>query len=155
MSKSLARVAAAADTIGLNINIIEMPVSTKTAQQAADAIGADVDQIAKSVILRGQISDAPKLFITAGANRVDTERAANLAGEPLGKADAAFIRETTGFAIGGCAPIGATRPLDAWLDRRLTDFKTIWAAAGTPNHMFEIAPKLLASAAHADIADFT
>lgn len=155
MSKSLKRVSAALVAAGIDTDILAMTVSTTTAQQAADAINVDVDQIAKSVIFRGQTSDRPFLFITAGTNRVDVAKASTLAGEPLGKADAAFIRATTGFAIGGCAPLGATAPIDAWLDRRLTAFPTIWAAAGTPHHLFEVCPKVLSTAANAPVASFT
>ncbi len=155
MSKSLKRVTAALEACGIQTEIRHIEASTKTAQDAADAIAVDVDQIAKSVIFRGETSDKPYLFITAGRNRVDTTLATALAGEPLGKADAAFIRATTGFAIGGCAPLGAIAPLDAWLDTRLTEFQAIWAAAGTPHHMFEIAPETLSAAASAPVAAFT
>ncbi len=155
MGKSLKRVSAALESAGISTDIVEMTVSTKTAQEAADAIEVEVDQIAKSVIFRGTVSNAPFLFVTAGTNRVDAHLASALAGEALGKADAAFIRQTTGFAIGGCAPIGAIAPLQTWIDQRLFDFDVIWAAAGTPHHMFEIAPKTLSDAIAAPIAHFT
>lgn len=155
MSKSLKRVIADAQRLGLEISVLKMDVTTKTAKDAAAAIGADVDQIAKSVIFRGEMSGLPLLYLTAGANRVDPDRAAAMAGEPLGKADAAFIRETTGFAIGGVSPIGHTGAPRAFWDPRLDDFATIWAAAGTPHHMFEIAPATLRHAIGAEIADFT
>lgn len=155
MSKSLKRVSAALDAAGISAEIVEMTVSTRTAKQAADAIGVDVDQIAKSVIFRGSMTNNPLLFVTAGSDRVDVKIASKLAGEPLDKADADFIRQTTGFAIGGCAPIGATTPLKTWIDHRLFDFGSIWAAAGTPHHMFEIVPAALSKAVAAPVARFT
>ena len=155
MSKSLKRVVADAERLGIAISVLKMDVSTKTAQEAADAIGATIDQIAKSIIFRGEKSGQPLLYLTAGSNRVDPDKAAAVAGEPLGKADAAFIRESTGFAIGGVSPIGHTGQTRAFWDPRLSDFASIWAAAGTPFHMFEIAPAVLKDAIDAEIADFT
>ena len=140
MSKSLKRVIATAENLGLQIEAIKMDVPTNTAQQAADAIGADVQQIAKSVIFRGQTSDQVFMFLTAGGNRVDVNRASAITEEPLGKADAAYIREKTGFAIGGVSPIGHTGPVKIFWDETLSQFDEIWAAAGTPHHMFAIAP---------------
>lgn len=155
MSKSLRRVLAASDALDLSINVVEMTVSTKTAQQAADAIKVDVDQIAKSIIFRGETSGCALLFVTAGANRVDPEKAGALAGEALGRADATFIRAETGFAIGGVSPLGHIKPTRSFFDPRLLEFAEIWAAAGTPNHMFKIEPRRLSEAISADIAYFT
>ena len=155
MSKSRKRVAADALNKGLNIEIIEMTVSTKTAQEAADAIGVEVDQIAKSIIFRGMESNRAILFVTAGGNRVDPTAAAKVAGEPLGKADADFIRAETGFAIGGVSPIGHTGPVTAFWDPRLSEFSEIWAAAGTPHHMFAVDPAQLLAAIPAETAAFT
>ena len=95
------------------------------------------------------------LFLTAGGNRVDAGKAARLAGAALEKADAASVREHTGFAIGGVAPLGHLRPIETWLDPRLLAFETVWAAAGTPRHVFEVAPARLAAAVGATVADFT
>ncbi len=155
MSKSLKRVRAQAETLGLLIDIREMTVSTKTAQEAADAISVHVDQIAKSIIFRGAETGSAHLFVTAGGNRVEMGKACKLAGEVLERADAAFIRTETGFAIGGVSPIGHIKPVAAYFDDRLTDFQTVWAAAGTPNHMFEIEPERLAKAINAELSDFT
>lgn len=94
------------------------------------------------------------LFLTAGGNRVDPAKAAALVGAPLEKADAAGVRAATGFAIGGVAPLGLLRPIETWLDPRLLDFDVVWAAAGTPNHVFAVAPEALATAATAVVADF-
>jgi prolyl-tRNA editing enzyme YbaK/EbsC (Cys-tRNA(Pro) deacylase) len=135
MSKSLKRVRAALEVAGLTPDIRETALA-RTAADAAHALGCEVDQIAKSIVFRGEESGRVILFLTAGGNRIDPERAAKLAGEPLGKADAALIREQTGFAIGGVAPLGHLNPIRAFIDPRLSDFEVIWAAAGTPHHVF-------------------
>jgi prolyl-tRNA editing enzyme YbaK/EbsC (Cys-tRNA(Pro) deacylase) len=153
MSKSLARVRSVLD--GLDCDIVEMSVETRTAAQAAAAVGCEVDQIAKSIIFRGEISGKAILFITAGGNQVDAGQAALLAGEPLGKADAALIRAQTGFAIGGVAPVGHLSPPRAFFDPRLADFRLVWAAAGTPRHVFSIDPSDLLAVSGAERADFT
>jgi len=155
MSKSLKRVKQHLAMMGLPIEILHVTVPTNTAQQAADVVGCTVDQIAKSVIFRGENSGEAILFLTAGGNRVDSAKASALAGEPLGKADAALIREQTGFAIGGVSPFGHLKPIRAFLDPRLNAFDVIWAAAGTPHHMFEIAPQTLVEKTGAKVADFT
>ncbi len=154
MSKSLRRVRAALEAAGVAADIREMPDSTRTAQSAADAVGCELDQIAKSIIFRGEQSAAAILFLTAGGNRVDAARASAVAGEPLGKADAALIRAQTGFAIGGVAPVGHLNPIRAFLDVRLMAFDQVWAAAGTPRHVFALDPRILPQLTGAEIADF-
>lgn len=155
MSKSVARVRAALDAAGVAVQILEMSDSTRTAEDAARAAGCAVDQIAKSIIFRAEQSGHAVLFLTAGGNRVDPARATAVAGQPLGKADAALIRAETGFAIGGVAPVGHLRPVTAFFDPRLLDFDRVWAAAGTPRHIFAIAPGMLLDLAGARVADFT
>ncbi|MBD3677048.1 MAG: YbaK/EbsC family protein [Rhodobacteraceae bacterium] len=155
MSKSLKRVRRALEDAGLEPNILEMEAETRTAAQAAEAAGCELDQIAKSIIFRGETSGAAILFLTAGGNQVDATKAADLAGEPLGKADAALVRAQTGFAIGGVAPVGHLSPIRAFLDPRLMEFDTVWAAAGTPRHIFEISPKTLETLTSATLAEFT
>ena len=140
---SLDRVKAALAAHGVHTMVQEMPDSTRTAAEAAAAAGCGIDQIVKSIIFKGLESGHVKLFLTAGGNQVDTARASALAGEPLGKADAALIRAETGFAIGGVAPVGHLTALPVWIDPRLFDFATVWAAAGTPRHIFAIAPPTL------------
>ncbi|MDA7429055.1 YbaK/EbsC family protein [Primorskyibacter aestuariivivens] len=154
MSKSLKRVARALNTAGIDTEIIEVGRS-RTAQEAADAVGCHIDQIAKSIIFRGQESGEALLFLTAGGNQVCAEKASALAGEALGKADAALIRAQTGFAIGGVAPLGHVNPIRAWLDPRLLDFTEIWAAGGTPRHVFAMNPADLALTTGAQASDFT
>ena len=154
MSDSLERVRAALDAAGVAVDIREMPGSTRTAAEAADAVGCALDQIAKSIIFHGMDSGQVLLFLTAGGNRVDPDKAATLAGEPLGRADAALVRARTGFAIGGVAPVGHLSPVRAFWDPRLADFAQVWAAAGTPRHVFAIAPDRLLALTGARTGDF-
>ena len=154
MSKSLKRVARALDAAGIDTEIIEVGQS-RTAQEAADAVGCHIDQIAKSIIFRGEISGEAILFLTAGGNKVDADKASAVAGEPLGKADAALIRAQTGFAIGGVAPLGHINKVRAFLDPRLLEFSEIWAAGGTPRHVFAMDSARLQSATEAQVSDFT
>ncbi len=154
MSKSLTRVTAALAAAGMDIRPIEMPSETRTAQQAADAAGCGLDQIVKSIIFAGQ-SGKLYLFLTAGGGMVDAAAASALAGETLGRADANKVREVTGFAIGGVSPIGHLTPLPLWMDENLLQFQTVWAAAGTPSHIFPIAPQDLARITGACLARFT
>lgn len=154
MSKSLARVMDALSTANLGTIAIEMPSETRTAAQAADAAGCDLDQIAKSIIFAGQDSGDLYLFITAGGNQVDEAKAATLAGEPLGRAHPGVVRDQTGFAIGGVAPIGHITPIRSFFDPRLGDFGIIYAAAGTPRHIFAIDPSDLLQSSNAQSSDF-
>jgi prolyl-tRNA editing enzyme YbaK/EbsC (Cys-tRNA(Pro) deacylase) len=155
MSKSLKRVERALQDAGVTVEILEMAEGTRTAEDAARAAGCALDQIAKSIIFRAETHGDAVLFVTAGGNRVDDAKASALAGEPLGKADAGLIRAQTGFAIGGVAPVGHLNPIRAWFDPRLLEFPVVWAAAGTPRHVFAIAPEVLLRLSTAEKADFT
>lgn len=155
MSKSLKRVRAALEAAGVDVDVLEMADGTRTAADAAMAAGCHIDQIAKSIIFRDETSGEAVLFVTAGGNLVDASKASAVAGEPLGKADAALIRSQTGFAIGGVAPVGHLSPIRAWYDPRLLEFDVVYAAAGTPRHIFAIAPQVLVDLADAERADFT
>jgi prolyl-tRNA editing enzyme YbaK/EbsC (Cys-tRNA(Pro) deacylase) len=155
MSKSLKRVKRALEAAGLDAQVLEMDASTRTATEAAAAAGCALDQIVKSIVFRGESSGHVRLFLTAGGNRVCTDKASALAGEPLGRADADLVRAETGFAIGGVAPLGLLSPVPTWMDPRLNDFATLWAAAGTPRHIFAIDPASLARTTAATIANFT
>ena len=154
MSKSLKRVRAALQAAGLATEPLEMGSETRTAAQAAATAGCAIDQIAKSIIFQGADSGRIVLFITAGGRQVDPVRAATLAGEPLARADAAAVRAQTGFAIGGVAPVGHLTPVRAFLDPTLLGFETVWAAAGTPRHIFAAAPADLLRMSGAEVADF-
>jgi len=120
--------------------VVEMPESTRTAAEAAAAIGCTVAQIAKSLVFRGAQSGAPVLVIASGTNRVDPQRLAALAGEPVEKPDADYVRERTGFVIGGVPPLGHSEPLRTFIDQDLLAFEEIWAAAGTPRAVFRLTP---------------
>lgn len=154
MSKSLARVRAALDAAGLDVELRETDASARTAELAAAALGCEVDQIAKSLLFAGRETGRLHLFLTAGGQRVDAARAEALAGEPLARAEAGTVRRVTGFAIGGVAPVGHLTPLPAWMDPRLMAFAVVWAAAGTPNHVFAIAPGQLRALTGATVAGF-
>lgn len=154
MSKSLIRVMDALTAAGLGTVAIEMPSETRTAQQAADAAGCDLDQIAKSIIFAGADSGQLYLFITAGGNQVDASKASKLARETLERADPHMVRATTGFAIGGVSPVGHLTPIRTFMDPRLHDFSLIFAAAGTPRHIFAIDPAELIKISTAQSTDF-
>lgn len=154
MSKSLARVVAALRAAGVASQPREMPGETRTAAEAAHAAGCALDQIVKSILFEGN-GGRLCLFLTAGGNQVDVRRASALAGEALGRADARTVRAVTGFAIGGVAPVGHLTPPAVWMDRRLMVFDRVWAAAGTPRHIFAIAPGDLLAISAAELADFT
>jgi prolyl-tRNA editing enzyme YbaK/EbsC (Cys-tRNA(Pro) deacylase) len=154
MSKSLNRVRAALQAAGLRQDIRETALA-RTAADAAQAIGCSIDQIAKSIVFMGAASGDTVLFVTAGGNSVDPVKASALAGEPLDKADAALVRAQTGFAIGGVSPVGHLTPPRVFFDARLMDFDEIWAAAGTPHHVFGTEPDALLHICAAQLADFT
>lgn len=155
MSKSLARVKAHAQKLGLAVEPVRLEAGTLTAQQAADACGCAVDQIIKSILFRVAGSDEHVLFLTAGSNRVDESKASQMFGKKLEKADAASIRSYTGFAIGGVSPLGHLNPIRIYMDPDILQFDTIWAAAGTPHHVFSINPDELKDALQPEVADFT
>ena len=126
--------------LGKGFEVLEFDASTRTAADAAAAIGCTVGQIAKSLIFRALDSDRPVLAIASGSVRVDESRLAGLLGEGIGRADAAFVREHTGFAIGGVPPVGHRSESVIFIDETLLTFETIWAAAGTPNAVFQLTP---------------
>ena len=154
MSKSLARVVVALQAAGVTTPPVEAKGEIRTAEAAAAEAGVLVDQIVKSILFQGT-SGRLFLFLTAGGNRVDLGKAAALAGEPLARAEVDVVRAITGFAIGGVAPLGHLTPSPTYLDPRLLDFGTVWAAAGTPRHMFQIAPQDLLRVTQATPASFT
>ena len=126
------------NSLGYNYTVIEHAESTRTAQEAADRAGCELGQIVKSLIFRGKTSDKPILVLTSGANRVDEKRISAYAGESIRRADADFVRAVTGFAIGGVPPIGHAEKMETYLDEDFLQYQVIWAAAGTPNAIFEL-----------------
>jgi prolyl-tRNA editing enzyme YbaK/EbsC (Cys-tRNA(Pro) deacylase) len=132
------RVAAALAAAGLEVEIREFPAGTRTAADAAAAVGCEVAQICKSLVFRVD-GDRPLLVIASGANRVDEARFG------ARKADAAYVREQTGYAIGGVPPVGHARPIETVLDEDLLAHDVVWAAAGTPTAVFAVDPRRLAA----------
>ncbi len=137
---------------GFDCTVIEHAESTRTAQAAADRAGCLLGQITKSLIFKGLHTGKPILVLTSGANRVNEKLISSYAGEPIGRADADFVREVTGFAIGGVPPIGHARKMETFLDEDLMQYPTIWAAAGTPNAIFELTPAALREMTAGNIA---
>jgi len=126
---------------GIDAEVVELPDSTRTAIEAAQAIGCPVAQIVKSLVFRGAISGKPILIEASGVNRVNEESVAKILGEAVVKADADFVREKTGFAIGGIPPVGHATEMGAVLiDEDLLQCSKLWAAAGTPHAVFPLTP---------------
>ncbi|MDQ6712465.1 MAG: YbaK/EbsC family protein [Candidatus Dormibacteraeota bacterium] len=132
------RVRAALSAAGVIAPIQEFPSSTRTAQDAAAAVGTSVGQIVKSLVFLA--GAAPVLALVSGANRLDPARLGALTGLPIGKADADAVRQATGYSIGGVPPTGFPVPIPTFIDRDLLQYDVVWAAAGTPRHVFPIAP---------------
>jgi prolyl-tRNA editing enzyme YbaK/EbsC (Cys-tRNA(Pro) deacylase) len=140
LSASARRVQAALAARGFAMQVVEFAATTRTAADAAAAIGCQVEQIAKSLVFRGRETGQPVLVIASGGNRVNERRLRDLVGEPIEKPDAEYVRERTGFAIGGVPPVGHHEPLTVFIDEDLLAFSEIWAAAGTPNAVFRLDP---------------
>lgn len=141
LSSSALKVQQALSAIGLKLEVVELPDSTRTSQEAAQAIGCQVGQIAKSIVFQTLASHRPILVIASGSNRVSEKVIAGLVGEEIAKADADFVRSRTGFVIGGVPPLGHTEPLESFIDQDLLQYTEIWAAAGTPHAVFRLLPK--------------
>ena len=124
--------------LGSNYKVIEFTESTRTAQEAADRVGCQLGQIVKSLIFRGKSTNKCILVLTSGANRVDENKLSQYAGESIGRADPEFVRSMTGFAIGGVPPVGHSQPLETYIDEALLQYGEVWAAAGTPNAVFQL-----------------
>jgi len=149
LSPSAQKVADALQALDIPCQVVELPQSTRTAPEAAAAVGCTVGQIVKSLIFRGSSSRTAYLFLVSGSNRLDEELMAALLGEKIERADPAFVREQTGFAIGGVAPLGFPQPLHTYIDEDLLQYKEVWAAAGTPNAVFPVEPAHLMQACQA------
>lgn len=140
---SAQRVADAAKHLGLVTQIVTMADSTRTAEEAAAACGCEVGQIVKSLVFRGANSGMPYLLLVSGKNRVDEKKAAKVIGESLARPDAAYVRGTTGFAIGGIPPFGHAQPLKTFMDADLLTYADVWTAAGTPHCVMRLKPQEL------------
>ena len=153
-SKALSRFLAHAQDLGVNVEVATFPDGTRTAADAAAAIGCEVGQIVKSLVFIAD--DAPVLALTSGANRVDeTKLAAELASTTVRKADAAEVRDATGYAIGGTPPFGHDTPITVVCDRDLTGYEQVWAAAGTPTTVFALTPQTLLEVTGAKVLDLS
>ncbi len=150
---SVQRVREAIAAQGLATEVQELAQSTRTAQEAAAAVGCSVAQIVKSLVFRGGTSGRPLLALVSGANRASEARLAEHYGEPAGRADADFVRTHTGFAIGGVPPLGHPEKLDVLVDRDLLGFPVVWAAAGSPFAVFRLTPEELVRVTGARVVD--
>jgi prolyl-tRNA editing enzyme YbaK/EbsC (Cys-tRNA(Pro) deacylase) len=138
--------------LGDQFTVLEFDASTRTAEEAAAAIGCKVPQIAKSLIFRALESDASVLVVASGVNRVDLKLVEKIVGERIGRADAEFVRAATGFSIGGVPPVGHTKQPIVVIDESLLAFAEIWAAAGTPNAVFKLTPESLVALTGGQVA---
>lgn len=138
LSPSAQKIQDLINSLGYAYTVIEHAESTRTAQEAADRAECELGQIVKSLIFRGKESGKPILVLTSGSNRVDEKRISGYAGESISRADADFVRAVTGFAIGGVPPIGHLQKMETYIDEDFLYFPVIWAAAGTPNAIFEL-----------------
>ncbi len=153
LSPSARKVQALLDAVGLGLTVVEHAGSTRTSEDAAAAIGCAVAEIAKSLIFRARTSGVPVLVVASGTNRVDEKKVAALIGEKVERATPDFVREKSGYAIGGVPPLGHAEPPLVLIDEDLLGFETIWAAAGTPNAVFRLTPDQLVSLTGGRVAD--
>jgi Cys-tRNA(Pro) deacylase len=151
MSEAARKVADALAAAGVEAEVRSYAESTRTADEAAAAVGANVGQIVKSLVF---LADGrPILALVSGANRLDTAKLAQIAGAKITRADADTVRSATGYAIGGVPPVGLATALPVYCDRDLLQYAEVWAAAGTPHTVFTIAPDTLARVTNAEIVD--
>lgn len=151
--KGTDRVKAALKDAGLAVHIRTMDDTTRSAQEAADAIGCSVAEIAKSLVFQGKESGRPVLAILSGVNRLDTGKLEYALGEAVRRPDAAFVKDHTGFSIGGVSPLGHRRPMPVFFDEDLLAYPTVWASAGHTHAVFEVKPAALLRASSAIKAD--
>ncbi len=140
MHPSAQRVQNVLTELGFTGQVVEHEASTRTAVEAAQAAGCEVGQIVKSLVFRLQPANEPVLVLVSGPNRVHEKHLGHLLGGALERADADYVREVSGYAIGGVPPVGHKTPLKTYVDEDLLQYETVWAAAGTPNAVFEVNP---------------
>lgn len=141
LSSSANKIQKHLESLGYDCKVIEFQKTTRTSLDAAEQVGCTIGQIIKSLVFRCHNSSKAVLVLTSGANRVDVKKISNLTGEPIDRADPEFVRAVTGFAIGGIPPIGHATKIETYIDEDLLNYETLWAAAGTPNAVFELTPK--------------
>jgi prolyl-tRNA editing enzyme YbaK/EbsC (Cys-tRNA(Pro) deacylase) len=144
LPRSARRVRDALLALGLPAEIVRLEDSTRTAPEAAAAVGCELGAIVKSLVMRGVASGDPVLVLVSGANRAEEARVEAAVGEPVERPDAAYVRAVTGYSIGGIPPVGHPAPVRTLLDEDLLRFETVWAAAGHPHAVFGVAPAVLA-----------
>jgi len=140
LSPSVQMVQDALKALGFINEVMELQTTTRTSAEAAQAVGCRVEQIAKSIVFRGKQTDRPVLVIASGPNRINEKKIEALISEPIGKADANFVRQRTGFVIGGVPPVGHLEKIEIFIDEDFLKYDEIWAAAGTPNAVFKLTP---------------
>lgn len=153
MKKQAQSVQDTLDAKGVKAIVKELPASTRTAKEAAAAVNCEVAQIAKSIVFKATDSERAVLVVASGNNQIDAGKVGAFLGEALNKASADFVREKTGFAIGGVPPCGHKRPLKVFIDKDLFEFDELWAAAGTPNAVFKLTPDDLRTIAEGEVID--
>ena len=126
---------------GLSHQVTELAQGTRTAVEAAQAVGCQVGQIAKSLVFKGKNTDKALLVVASGSNRVNEARLSSLVSEPVERPDADFVRDQTGFSIGGVPPFSHSQPLETFIDDDLLQYQEIWAAAGNPRALFRLTPQ--------------
>lgn len=151
LSRAARRVERALRELGFEIEVQELSQSTRTAQEAAEAVGTTVGQIVKSIVFLA--GEEPVLVCASGANRVSLDKLAKLLGQPVRKASPDEVREATGFAIGGVPPLGHLQRLRTFIDRDLLQYDEIWAAAGTPRALFRTTPAQLQEMTQGEVTD--
>jgi prolyl-tRNA editing enzyme YbaK/EbsC (Cys-tRNA(Pro) deacylase) len=152
---SAQKVQETARALGLDVTVMEMAASTRTAADAAAACGSEVGQIVKSLLFRGAASGKPYMVLVSGTNRLNETGVASVISETLERPDAVYVREVTGFAIGGVPPFGHDSPVSVLMDEDLLQYDVVWAAAGTPRAVFSVSPSALADAVSAQIIRVT
>lgn len=152
-SASALRVQAALDRLAPGCAVVELESGARTAQQAADLLGVGVGQIAKSLVFRAADTGRAVLVIAAGDRRVSERKISALLGEPIERATPGFVREHSGFAIGGVAPLAHALPMVTFIDETIARFPVVWAAGGTPHTVFAIEPARLFAIVEATVCD--
>lgn len=152
LPEGVQRVAGLLQSIGHDRQIVMLPASGRTSAEAAASLGCDVAEIAKSIVFRRLADDAAVMVIASGADRIDEAKVAAIAG-PIGKADARFVKEKIGYAIGGVCPIGHAHPSLILIDRNIDKFASVWAAAGHPHAVFNLTPAQLRAMTNAPTVD--
>ncbi|MGW8303552.1 MAG: YbaK/EbsC family protein, partial [Desulfobacterales bacterium] len=151
LKSSAQRVQEALQSHGLSCEVIQMQDTTRSAEDAARAVGCEVGQIVKSLIFEGKQSHQPVLVVTSGANRVNEKTIGQKLAESIKMANPEFVREMTGFAIGGVPPVGHRHALKIFIDEDLLRYEEIWAAAGTPHAVFKLTPEDLKTITNGEV----